>query len=515
MLPFAWSHLRRLLAVLVSRRAASIAALGLAVLLGAVAGSTPGEAQRVGLGEENSWLRIQNVGIQHAEIDIEFYDKEGAAVARDFCPRDGGCGALPPGFGWSFFQQGYRPLEAGYRGSASVTVDQPFVALLARDVFKAGLFQIGGDSLRLSVGSQAQYAPIVQNTAEYVSRLSVANLSDEHAACFQILYYDEGATEPIVDPPGRTAGCSSGGWLVGPRGTLLRDEHDLPVPMGFDGSAVIVAVRTSSGVEADEQLPSLMVDTRERDGPGLATYRAFDGLELSHEIVLPLVDRNASEGRTTWTTRFRIFSSVPGNDNEVELLFTGQDDTGAEIEIEHSVQVASTLTCDQRLDGAGGCLPDDVSLPDVFFGSVRARSVHPIAIVAQRLSRDGALADYRGFTAEEAARELMLPVLNKNFGPWGDFNGWNSWFRVATFDGSEGSMHVMYFSKQFPNGLLSRLIPLDGQRTVRQWEEGRLPDGWVGSGIIIADRPVVAVANLESDVFEGDPVMLYNGVSLK
>ncbi|MDE0476091.1 MAG: hypothetical protein OXI50_16180, partial [Gammaproteobacteria bacterium] len=95
------------------------------------------------------------------------------------------------------------------------------------------------------------------------------------------------------------------------------------------------------------------------------------------------------------------------------------------------------------------------------------------------------------------------------------FNGWNSWFRVATFDGSEGSMHVMYFSKQFPNGLLSRLIPLDGQRTVRQWEEGRLPDGWVGSGIIIADRPVVAVANLESDVFEGDPVMLYNGVSLK
>ena len=251
MSPVVPSPVRRLLAVLAPRRAAGLAALVLTVLLAAVAGSTPGEAQRVGLGEENSWLRIQNVGVQHAEIDIEFFDKDGAAVARDFCPRDDGCSALLPGFGWSFFQQGYRPLEAGYRGSASVTVDQPFVALLARDVFKAGLFQIGGDSLRLSVGSQAQYAPIVQNTAEYVSRLSVANLSDEHAACFQILYYDEGSTEPIVDPPGRTAGCSAGGWLVAPRGTLLRDEHDLPVPMGFDGSAVIVAVRTSSGVEAD------------------------------------------------------------------------------------------------------------------------------------------------------------------------------------------------------------------------------------------------------------------------
>lgn len=512
--PIAFSRFRRLLSPITPQRGAGIAAFAVVVALAAVAGATPGEAQRVSLGEENSWLRIQNVGGEPATIDIEFYDKDGGAVARDYCPREDACEALPPGFGWSFFQQGYRPLEAGYRGSAVVTVDQPFVALLARDVFKAGLFQIGGDSLRLTVGTAAQYAPIVQNTDEYVSRLSVANLSEDHAACFQILYFNEGSTQPIVDPPGRTAGCSAGGWLVAPRGALLRDEHDLPVPMGFDGSAMIVARRTSAGVPADAQLPSLMVDTRERHGPGLATYRAFDGQELSHEIVLPLVDRNASEGRTTWTTRFRIFSSVQ-TENEVELLFTGRDDDGNEIEIEHSVLVSSVLTCDQRLDGAGGCMPDDASLPGVFFGSVRARSAHPISIVAQRLSDDGALADYRGFTAEEAAREVMLPVLNKNFGPWGDFKGWNSWFRVATFDGSEGSMHVVYFSKEFPTGLLSRVIRIDGQRTVRQWDERRLPDGWVGSAIIVANRPVVAVANLESDVFEGDPVMLYNGVSLK
>ena len=76
-------------------------------------------------------------------------------------------------------------------------------------------------------------------------------------------------------------------------------------------------------------------------------------------------------------------------------------------------------------------------------------------------------------------------------------------------------MHVVYFSKEFPTGLLSRVIRIDGQRTLRQWDERRLPDGWVGSAIIVANRPVVAVANLESDVFEGDPVMLYNGVSLK
>ncbi|MCY4454874.1 MAG: hypothetical protein OXC56_01025 [Chloroflexi bacterium] len=508
-------HIRRLIGSLRPRRAAGLVALGVLVAFATLAGARPGEAQRVDLGEENSWLRIQNVGGHPAEIEIEFFNLDGGAVTRDYCPRTDACDELRPGFGWSFFQQGYQGLEPGYRGSAVATVSQPFVALLARDVFKDGFFQIAGDSLRLTVGSAAQYAPIVQNTPEYVSRLSVVNLSDEHAACFQILYFNEGSARPTLDPPGRTAGCSAGGWLVAPRGTLLRDEHDLPVPMGFDGSAAVIALRTSAGVPAEEQLPSLVVDTRQREGPGLATYRAFDFLELSHEIVLPLVDRNATEGRTMWTTRFRIFSGLTGVRNEVQLLFTGRDDSGNEIEIEHSVDVVSGLTCDQRLDGAGGCLPDDVALPDVFYGSVRGRADHPIAIVAQRLSNNGALADYRGFTAEEAARDVVLPVLNKNFGPWGDAVGWNSWFRVLSFDGSPGSMRVMYFSEHFPNGLLSQPMAIDGPTTFRQWEDRRLPDGWVGSAIIIADRPIVAVANLESDVFEGDPVMLYNGVSLR
>ena len=513
MLPLVLSRLR--IPVRRARRAAALAALCAVAALGAVAGAAPGAAQPADLGEENSWLRIQNVGRRAAEVEIEFFNPDGGAVARDDCPRAGACDAVPPGFGWSFFQQGFEPLDVGYRGSAFVTVDQPFVALLARDVFKDGLFQIGGDSLRLTIGSSSQYAPIVQNTADYVSRLSIANLSDEHAACFQIVYHDEGPAAPIVDPPGRTPGCSQGGWLVAPRGTLLRDEHTLPVPLGFDGSALVVAVDTSAGVRAADQLPSLVVDTRERDGPGLATYRAFDALELSHEVVLPLVDRNASEGRTTWTTRFRILGGEPGKPNEVRLLFKGHDGEGGEFEVEHSVIATSPLTCDQRLDGAGGCLPEGVRLPDVFFGSVRARADHPIAVVAQRLSDGGALADYRAFTAEEASTGVVLPVLNKNFGPWGDFVGWNSWVRVQSFDGSPALLLVQYFSKHFSGGLLSRPLRIDGQTTLRQWEDIRLPDGWVGAAVISADRPIVAVANLESDVFQGDPVMLYNGVSLE
>ena len=486
-----------------------------ALALAALDAAPRGEAQPLDLGDENSWLRVQNVGGRAAEVAIDFYDLGGDMVGSDGCPL-AGCPALSPGFGWSFFQQGHQPLDDGYRGSAYVTVDQPFVALLARDVFRDGLFRIAGDTLRLSVGSDAQYAPIVQRSPEYVSRLSIENTSDEHAACFEILYYSEGVRgAAAIDPPAPTPGCPRGGELVPPRGTLLRDERSLPVPEGFDGAAFVRSLPTASGVRPSAQQPSLVVDTREREGPGLAMYRAFDASELSRELVLPLVDRNASEGQTTWTTRFRILNRNLAAPNEVQLLYVGRDGRGDEIEIEHTAVVHPVLTCDQRRGGAAGCLPDGVALPDPFFGSVRIHATEPVAIVAQRVSGDGALADYRGFTAEEAASDVMLPVLNKNFGPWGGHSGWNSWVRLLAFDGGEVRVRAIYFSRDFPNGLVSPLLRADGPLTLRQWENANLPDGWVGSAYIWADRPVVALANLESDVFAGDPAMIYNGVGVR
>ncbi len=493
-----------------------LAVAAAAVVAAAVTDAPQLGAEALELGDENSWIRIQNVGMRPATIDISFYDIDGSEVSTDGCPRADRCVELPPGFGWSFFQQGFEGLSDGYRGSAFVTVDQPFVSLLARDVFKDGAFQIAGDTLRLGTGSSTQYAPIVQNTSTYVSRISVENGSDEADACIEISYYHEDALQPAaVDPPGPTPGCPAGGTLVLARGTLLRDEQSIPVPAGFDGSAVARTYDTASGVAAEQQLPTMVVDTRDRTAPGLATYRAFDGLELSRVVVLPIADRNASQGQGTWTTRFRIMNGDLGAPNEVTLLFEGENEDGDRMEIEHTVTVLSSLTCDQGASGAAACLPDGQSLPPVFFGTVRMQAVEPIAVVAQRLSADGALADYRGFTAEEASRQVVLPVLNKNFGPWGDARGWNSWFRVLTFDGSVAHVRVVYYSQEFPTGLFSRPLAVDRQRTIRQWEERRLPDGWVGSAIVVADRPVVVVANLESDVFEGDPVMLYNGVSLE
>lgn len=481
-------------------------------------GSSSASSQSVDLGDENSWIRIQNVGTEPAAVEIDFYNNNGQLVATDSCPRPLVCDALPAGFGRSFFQQTLAPLGEDYRGSAYITADQPFTALLARDVLRTdGEFQIAGDALRLGSGAGRFVLPWVVNTSAYVSRIVVQNTSDAQASCVQVVYHQQGSMAPArVDPVTPSSLCPSGGYYLPPRASWVRDEQTLPVSYGFEGAALVVAQPTATGASAASAQLQVTVDTRGRDNAGLASYRGVTDNETSRVVLLPLVDRNHTEGQSRFSTRFRIMSAQPNLPNEVTLRFSGVTDTGAEFEVEHTMVVFGNRTCDQRQSGLAGCLPDGVILPDRFSGTVRMQSVEPVAVVAQRISDDGSLADYRGFTAEEASTQVVLPVLNKNYGPFGGNRGWNSWFRVLTFDGSQANVYVVYYSKAFPNGLFPpNPTTVNGQQTFRQWQNRQLPDGWVGSGVIVADRPVVVVANLESDVFEGDPVMLYNGVSLE
>lgn len=499
-----------------SRRGVAAALVAAFALITFALDGDPVASQAARLGDENSWIRIQNVGTEPSAIDIDFFNNQGALVATDTCPRTGACDALAPGFGRSFFQQTLTALPDGYRGSAFISADQPFVALLARDVLRTdGEFQISGDALRLGPGASSHTLPWVVNSLGYVSRVVVQNTSEDAGACVQIVYYDRGQTQPtLVDPQTPSQQCAGGGFYLAANASWVRDETSLPVRIGFDGSALVRTRPVTGGASAGNV--QAIVDTRDRSAAGLATYRSFADDEASRVVLLPLVDRNHSEGQSSYSTRFRIMSADPSIPNDVTLRFEGKTATGQEFEAEHTITVLGNRTCDQRSSGAAACLPDGVSLPDRFSGTVRMQAVERVSVVAQRVSADGSLADYRGFTAEEASTQVVLPVLNKNYGPFGGNRGWNSWFRVLTFDGSVARVYVVYYSRQFPDGLFPPTpTTVSGQMTFRQWENTKLPDGWVGSAVVVSDRPVVVVANLESDVFEGDPVMLYNGVSLE
>jgi len=499
------------------RRLRAVAALAIAtVLLVTLSSGDRSEAQTAKLGDENSWLRIQNVGSRPANIDLNFYDPSGRLVAKDGCPRANVCDAITSGSGRSFFQQTFDGLALGYRGSGYLVSDQPFTGLMARDVLRPdGSYQIAGDSLRLGTGIAEYFLPLVVNNAEYVSRIVVENTSDARDACVQILYYpDSSLSGGMADPAVGTSGCPQGGARIPPRGTLVRDELNIGAPFGFDGSARVRTYPTGSGTPAAAQQLSVNVDTRARRGAGLASYRGIGSDETSQVVLLPLVNRNTSEGQGLFTTRFRIMNANPALPNDVTLRFSGRDGNGAEVEMETTVTVNGVLTCDQR---GPLCVPPGKSLPATFAGTVRMQSVNPIAVIVQRLSADGSIADYRGFTGAEASTQVVMPVVDKNFGPFGGKRGWNSWFRVLAFDGSAAQVYVVYYGKQYPAGLFpsgSTRVGPDGV-TFRQWQDDRLPDGFVGSAVVVADRPVVVVANLESDVFAGDPVMLYNGIPIK
>ena len=488
--------------------------LGLLVTLATLTAQHPHlEAQSLALGDENSWIRVQNVGDRGASVDVTFYDNAGNRVSTDGCPKANGCGTIAPGVGWSFFQQGADGLPVGYRGAAIVKSDQPFVALQARDAFKGGQFQIDGDTMRLGRGTAGLAFPIVQNTDQYVSRLTIQNGSETAQACVEIRYWSQGSgTVTAIDPPVPGNGCPQGGTLLPARASLIRDEGNLPVPFGFDGSAQVLTYDTASDVRASAQTIVGTVDTRERRGPGLGSKRGIAPEEQRPVISLPLIERNVDAGGQVWNTRFRIMNSRPGEPNEVNLRYEGTGPNGDRISIDYKMTVISSLTCDQRASGAAGCLPPDQNLPASFSGSVRLQSTNPIAVVAQRTSSKGAFSDYRGFSVGEASRQVVLPVLDKNFGPFGESRGWNSWFRVLSWDGSPAHVRVVYYARQFPTGQLREAFSAPEAVTVFQGADGNLPDGWVGSAIVISDQPIVVLVGIDSATFSGDTAMLYNGV---
>jgi len=73
---------------------------------------------------------------------------------------------------------------------------------------------------------------------------------------------------------------------------------------------------------------------------------------------------------------------------------------------------------------------------------------------------------------------------------------------------------VNYYGLDLPGGHVAYTVPVDREFTVFQYLEPMLPDGFAGTAILESDRPIVALANLTTDVFKGDPDFLYNGIAL-
>lgn len=477
-------------------------------------------------GQENSWIRVQNIGAADATVTVAYYDESGAQIGQDVCPS-AACPPVGPGQGWTFFQKNNPNIPPGYKGSAVVESDQPIVALQAKDIVRNGEFMIDGDTTTTAVGSSTMYLPLIANRDgaqnDSMGRFAIQNLSDTVTACVGITYlsnYTDG--EIAWDPyqPGtkgpKQAGCPNGGMPLAPHGTLFRDPDTFGVPPNFTGSARIDTYKNAQGVTADKQVLTATADAWNTLYSIFSSYRAFDQSEMSRTVLLPLVDRQVGP-LNGYSTRFQIENEDPTSPAQVTMRFEGFDlgNGNAFVAKQNTLTVRGARMCFQDRDDYANCLAPGDALPHNFVGTARITSTQPVAVIVSRGTQFGdTFTNYRGFRPEDGSTRVLLPVLNKNYGPYGDRHGWNSWFRVLVADGGSANVRIRYIGLDLPGGEVSYTVQAFREFTVFQYQEAMLPDGFAGTAILESDRPILALGNIYTDVFAGDTDLTYNGVPL-
>jgi hypothetical protein len=233
-------------------------------------------------------------------------------------------------------------------------------------------------------------------------------------------------------------------------------------------------------------------------------------------VLLPLTDREVGPGNS-FSTRFIIQNADPTKPALVSVRFEGFDlnNGGAFVAKQHLIGVRGSFLCFQDRNDFANCLAPGDALPRNFVGTARLQSTQPIGVVATRSTYLGeSFNNYRGLTPQDAATRVLLPVLNKNYGPYQGKNGWNSWFRVLVADGGQANVRIRYLGTDLPGGEVSYSRSGFREFTVFQDQEGILPNGFAGTAILESDRPIVVLANLYTDVFVGDGDLMYNAIPL-
>ena len=482
-------------------------------------------------GTENSWIRVQNIGTQDAEVQLDYFDEDGDLAGTDSCPSPT-CPPMYSGSGWTFFQGKNRTLPRGFAGSSVISTDQPIVAVLAKEVRRGSKFSVAGDTLEMGSGSHRLYLPVTGKydgpNEDWSGRFAIQNMSDSVTACVTITYLSNHTDSEVAWEPYKPSessesvafdDCPNGGMPLDPRGSILKYPDNMAVSAPFTGSVRVDLHTNADGEGPEKQFITATADSWNLNIASFGSYRAFSDDDLGKEIILPLVDREVGPSNS-WSTRFFIANKDPKRPAVVNLEFRGYDvdsDTPDKLIVKsNTFTIKGGRMCFQAWDDdAANCLDEGDSLPRNFVGTARITSSEPVAVIVDRDTWAGeSFTNYRGIRPEDGARRVLLPVLNKNYGPENGVGaGWNSWFRVMVADGRSANVTVTYYGLDIPGGSTSYTVEVDREFTVFQFNED-LPDGFAGTAIISADRPIVALANIYTDSYTGDSDVLYNGVSL-
>jgi len=470
------------------------------------------------LHNENSWIRIQNMGSANATIEIKYLSESGQTVAVQTCPTWGVCPYLAPGAGWTFAESQNPALPSGFIGSAIITSDQPIAVLLAKDADGGGgYYETAGDTVSLSAGSDKLYLPLVTNRDGYSqnwdSRFAIENMGST-TACATLVYTSNAADAEVHrDPqPGATPqpNCPKGGVPIAPGGTLFRSVPTMGVGPYFTGSVRVELVQNGQGTPPSQQYVVATTDVFSSTSRHFSGYSGLTSADMGTSLVLPLIERTAGD---EWSTDFEIMNADPSKPANVTIRIDGWDANNQFVSKTTTFPLRSSRQCFQNSDWANCLAPGD-TLPQNFHdGTAWVNSDQPVGVVVSRSSNRGdTYVSYRGLRVDSAGQQVYLPLVNKNSATGASRTGWSSWVRVMVTDGGAANLRIRYIDPSLPGGELSYSTSMYRTATfITPWEQG-LPDGFAGSMVIESDRPIVALGNVTTGSFPGDSDLMYEGV---
>ena len=471
------------------------------------------------LNNENSWIRIQNMGGSPATIEIKYLSEQGQVVAVRTCPTWGVCPYIEPGAGYTFAESQNPALPSGFIGSAVITSDQPIAVLLAKDADGgAGNYEAAGDTVALNAGAGNLYLPLVINRDGYSqnwdSRFAIQNMGST-TACAVLVYTSNAADAEVHRDPAPDAtpqpGCPKGGNSIAAGGTLFRSVPTMGVGPYFTGSVRVDLVENSQRTAPSQQYVVATTDVFSSTSRHFSGYSGLTSADMGTSLVLPLIERTAGG---EWSTNFEIMNANPAKPANVTLRIDGWDGNNQFVSKTVTVPVRSSKQCYQDSDWYNCLAPGD-TLPQNFHdGTAWVTSDQPVGIIVSRSSnRSDTYVSYRGLRADAAGQQVYLPLVNKNSGTGNNRTGWNSWVRVMVADGGPANLTIRYIDAGLPGGQVAYSTSMYRTATfIQGWEQG-LPDGFAGSMVIESDRPIVALGNVTTGPYPGDSDLMYEGVT--
>lgn len=478
------------------------------------------------VGVENTWIRVQNMGSAPANIEIKYMKEDGTVVASEACPTWGLCSAILPGGGWTFQESQNPGLPQGFQGSAVITSDQPIAVLMGRDSDRGGgFFAAAGDTVALNTGSDKLYLPLVAYrdgpAQNWYSRFAVENMGDS-TACAALVYTSNFADAEVHRDPDNAANpsptpdpqCPNGGISIPPGGSLLKSALSMGVGPNFTGSVRVDLQTNAQKVPASKQSVVASSEVFSSNSSQFASYSGFTTADMGTSLLLPLTERQAGY---QWSTNFEIMNSDPTQPANVTLRIDGWDSSQNPPQFivkQNTFQLRASRMCFQDSDTANCLAPGDVLPLNFNDGVARISSDKPVGVVVTRSAiGSDSYVTYSGVRTDTASKRVYLPLVNKNSPTAASRTGWSSWVRVLVADGGAANLTVRYIGPGLPGGESSYTIPIYRSTTLIQPWDGALPDSFTGSAILESDQPIVALADVTTGNFAGDPDLMYSGVA--